>query len=185
MDRKPSAENDARLRALLEEFGARLRATIRRLVPRKLGIEADDVEQEARIRVWRALTDETNIERPASYLYRVAVSATIDAVRRLKARRERPLEAPEDDEDGTRNPHVDPTPSPERQAQAAQLRRALSAALRALEPNRRRAVSLYLRGFGTQEIALLLGWSQPKARNLVYRGLEDLRQALRSAGIHE
>jgi hypothetical protein len=28
-----------------------------------------------------------------------------------------------------------------------------------------------------------MGWSEPKARNLVYRGLKDLRGELRSAGI--
>ena len=35
----------------------------------------------------------------------------------------------------------------------------------------------------TDEIADLMGWSEPKARNLVYRGLKDLRKALRDAGI--
>jgi DNA-directed RNA polymerase specialized sigma24 family protein len=35
----------------------------------------------------------------------------------------------------------------------------------------------------SDEIADLMGWSRPKARNLVYRGLKDLRGKLRRAGI--
>jgi DNA-directed RNA polymerase specialized sigma24 family protein len=47
-------------------------------------------------------------------------------------------------------------------------------------PDRRRtAVGLHLEGLTTQEIADLLGWSEPKARNLVYRGLNDVRQSLK------
>jgi DNA-directed RNA polymerase specialized sigma24 family protein len=52
-----------------------------------------------------------------------------------------------------------------------------------LSDNRRRAVGLYLEGMASQEIATLLGWSEPKARNLLYRGLSDLRAQLRAEGI--
>ena len=34
------------------------------------------------------------------------------------------------------------------------------------------------------EVGRLLGWSESKARNLVYRGLRDLRAALKREGIH-
>jgi DNA-directed RNA polymerase specialized sigma24 family protein len=52
-----------------------------------------------------------------------------------------------------------------------------------LPDDRRRAVGLYLEGFTSQEIAHLLAWSEPRARNLTYRGLKDLRQQLRAEGI--
>jgi DNA-directed RNA polymerase specialized sigma24 family protein len=51
-----------------------------------------------------------------------------------------------------------------------------------LPENRRRAVVLHLRGYRTEEIAQRAGWSNAKARNLVYRGLSDLRQRLSAAG---
>ena len=47
----------------------------------------------------------------------------------------------------------------------------------------RDAVGLHLEGLTTHEIADLLGWNEPKARNLVYRGLNDIRRCLKEAGI--
>ena len=49
--------------------------------------------------------------------------------------------------------------------------------------NRQRAVRLHLEGMTTTEIGSLMEWTEPKARNLVYRGLADLREALRAEGI--
>ncbi len=42
---------------------------------------------------------------------------------------------------------------------------------------------MYLVGYSRQEIADLLGWSEAKTRNLLYRGLDDLRRALSQRGI--
>ena len=55
--------------------------------------------------------------------------------------------------------------------------------MRRLPDNRRRAVGLHLRGFTSTEIGCLLGWSEPKARNLTHRGLKDLRALLQMEGI--
>jgi RNA polymerase sigma-70 factor (ECF subfamily) len=38
-------------------------------------------------------------------------------------------------------------------------------------------------GYDREEIADLLHWSEAKTRNLLYRGLEDLRQLLVARGI--
>ena len=46
--------------------------------------------------------------------------------------------------------------------------------------DRRRLLRLHLEGFTTQEIAELNGWTEPKARNLLYRTLGDLREKLRA-----
>jgi RNA polymerase sigma-70 factor (ECF subfamily) len=56
-------------------------------------------------------------------------------------------------------------------------------ALQAITPSRRPVVRMYLAGYGTTEIGELLGWTEAKARNLVYRGLADLRSRLRDMGI--
>jgi RNA polymerase sigma-70 factor (ECF subfamily) len=41
---------------------------------------------------------------------------------------------------------------------------------------------MYLAGYDRVEIAELLGWSEAKTRNLLYRGLADVRTSLESWG---
>ena len=76
-----------------------------------------------------------------------------------------------------------PQHSPERAADRRRLLELVLAQLQDLPPDRRRAVALHLQGFTTQEIADLLTWTEPRARNLVYRGLDELRRRLRQQGI--
>jgi RNA polymerase sigma-70 factor (ECF subfamily) len=181
-----SAQIETRFDAIVEEYGAFLRSVIARLCPKDLGIQFDDVEQEARLRLWRALASEREILDLASYLYRIAATATIDAVRRVKARREQQLCVSEE-ESGEHGLAVsvasDPDDSPERAVEQHDLARRVVAAVETLAENRRRCVRLHLEGFTTEEIANLMNWTEPKARNLVYRGLKDLRERLRAAGI--
>src|SRR5438309_11934783 len=82
---------DERLDALLKAYGSLLRRAIRRVCPSALGVTVDEIEQDARIRLWHALQQERNIKDPASYLYSIAATAAIDAMRRVRARRESPL----------------------------------------------------------------------------------------------
>jgi RNA polymerase sigma factor (sigma-70 family) len=73
--------------------------------------------------------------------------------------------------------------SPEAIAERSQLLEKIERAMARLPENRRLAVGLYLKGMTTQEVGDLMGWSEPKARNLAYRGLSDLREQLRAEGI--
>lgn len=172
----PRPSLDDRLRSLLEEYGHVLRRAIHRVAPRGMNLDVEDIEQEARLRVWRAMQKETVFEQPASYLYRVAVNATLDAVERARARREQPLEAAPLER--TR----EPMPSPARLAGRRRTLARVGEAMTRLQTNRRRAVGLHLQGFTTAEIGELCGWTEPKARNLAYRGLGDLRRLLEQEG---
>jgi RNA polymerase sigma-70 factor (ECF subfamily) len=42
---------------------------------------------------------------------------------------------------------------------------------------------MYLAGYSGEEVANVMGWSEAKTRNLLYRGLGDLRERLRELGI--
>jgi RNA polymerase sigma-70 factor (ECF subfamily) len=177
---------DARLDELLSAYGAFLRNAVRRLCPTALGVTIEEIEQDARIRLWHALKRERNITDPASYLYRIAATAAIDAMRRVRARREHQLDdVPEDDRVGA--PVVAPLStaarSPEQITAGRQIGQRIREALAQLAENRRRAVGLHLQGFTSTEIGRLLGWSEPKARNLTHRGLKDLRSLLRDEGL--
>jgi RNA polymerase sigma-70 factor (ECF subfamily) len=188
-DAEPQTARPAPFDEILERYGQLLRQTIAQVCPKNLGLQFDDIEQEARLRLWRALEAETEIASPASYLYRIAVTTTIDAVRRAVARREEQLrvqEAHSDDPEGpgvVRSPATEAARSPEAVAERHLLLRKVQTALAKLSDDRRRAVGLHLRGFRPPEIARMLCWTEAKARSLVYRGLEDLRRRLAAEGI--
>lgn len=138
--------------------------------------DVDELAQELRLRLWKALQSDERIRAvPASYVHRVARSAAVDLFRRRRARREEPLDL-QPATAALQSSAVDPTGLDD-------LTRALEASLVTMLPARRAPVRMYLAGYGRDEIGALLGWSEAKTRNLLYRGLEDLRQQLLAMGI--
>ncbi len=146
------------------------------------GDEIDEVLQDVRIRIWHAGADHAKLETmTASYVYRAAVSAAVDMLRRRRARHEQPLD------DGTGaafDVPVHPREEADQHAIADETQLAVAAALATMVPNRRAVVRMFLSGYSREEIGSLLGWSEAKARNLLYRGLDDLRHRLIAKGIH-
>ena len=187
MSTTTEASTEQRLAELLDDYGSWLKQTVRRLCPRDMGISPDDVEQEVRVRLWKSLESGRIPEHPPSYLYRIATTVTIDAMRSVRSRR-RHLVSPDasddnGDSEGPLERHEAPEPSPESQTQRRQLLAQARRLIDELPDNRRRAVGLYLQGFKIQEIADLAGWTEPKARNLLYRGLATLRERLAEEGL--
>ncbi len=167
----------------MDRYGRLLRTAIARQCPPDMAAERDDIRQDACIRLWRALASGREIPSLASYVYRIAATATIDAIRRVKARREEVLGPDSADHLDLASRLSAQGASPERAAALAELAGTVERARRDLAPARGQAVGLHLQGLTTSEIGDLLGWSEAKARNLVYRGLHDLRQRLRAEGI--
>lgn len=149
-----------------------LRALFVRRLAGRSGVDADDLVQETRIRLWRALDGERNLDSPASYIQKVAVSVLIDALRRKAARPEEPAG---DDLALAAGPQ---SQSPEHAAERSQQAATLHAAIARLSPRRRVPTQLLLQGFTTQEIATLLTTTEATARNLAYRGVEELRAVM-------
>jgi DNA-directed RNA polymerase specialized sigma24 family protein len=56
-------------------------------------------------------------------------------------------------------------------------------AVEALIESRRKVVKLYLLNMSIEEIALYFHWSKDKTRNLLYRGLTDLKKILKEKNI--
>ena len=52
-----------------------------------------------------------------------------------------------------------------------------------ISQSRSPAVRMHLAGYPREEIASLMGWTEAKTRNLLYRGLADLRERLAQEGI--
>ena len=65
----------------------------------------------------------------------------------------------------------------------AELGSRILAAVDLLQPARQAAVRMYLKGYERAEIEELWGWSEARTRNLLYRGLADLRERLVERGI--
>lgn len=149
---------------------------VRSICPAWLRSRDDDLVQAGIMAVMRIRQKkETDHELPTSYLRRVAYTALIDEIRRHRSRREVPLENTMGDElvvPGER-------PSPEREALGREISAGIRACLKELVEPRQMAVTLHLLGYGVPQIAKKMGWKTKRASNLVYRGLEGLRDCLR------
>ena len=141
--------------------------------------DVDEVMQQVRIRLWQARGDSEQISRsPASYVYRTAVSAALDLMRRRRAQRTDvtiSLDASEAALPSRRDPH--------HELEYSELSQQVARAIDEIPASRRAVVRMYLAGHPRDEIAEVLGWSEAKTRNLLYRGLADLRARLTELGV--
>lgn len=182
---EPSAEPpppDGDVSSALGDLIDRFDAFIRRTASRHglSGAELDDVVQDLRVRIWKAFGTSELIRRAkATYMYRAAVSASLDIVRRRRTIASRAASF-----DDHRPPQVEARGAgAEDLLAASDLSRVVHESLAMIQESRRAVVRMYLAGYDRFEIAELMGWTEAKARNLLYRGLEDLRRVLQSRGI--
>jgi RNA polymerase sigma factor (sigma-70 family) len=154
------------------------------------GLASDDIDevvQEVRVRLWRARQEsETIVGLGTSYIYRTALSAALEVVRRKRG--SGLVMSLAESRDG-RGEHESLASvesgerGPEHTLARSEFATAVSEAMLELADARRTAVRLHLVGYSRDEIARMTGWSAAKARNLIYRGLADLRAALVRRGI--
>lgn len=157
---------------------AAVRALVGRKLPRLLGLagrmlgdaqEAEDVAQEAFLRVWRQAPKwKPGAARFDTWLHRVALNLCYD---RLRRRRELAYaEPPEQADEG---------PGPDRGLQALDAGRRVNAALQALPDRQREAIVLcHYQELGNIEAAAVMGVSVEALESLLGRGRRALRAAL-------
>lgn len=158
-------------RAAATALAARLTPFVFRVAFRMLGdrSEAEDVAQEALIRLWKTAPDWRQGEaKVTTWLYRVTSNLCLDRLRRKK-----PLGLDEIAEP------TDETPSAEVKMQSADRASALYAALEELPDRQRQAVVLrHLEGLANPEIADALSLSVEAVESLVARGKRKLGEIL-------
>lgn len=162
---------------LLTQYDRLIRAIVARL-GRRFGLRRDsflvqdDIAQEVRFDLWKQIARGQVIDFPATYIYKATIRETVRALRRLTTRGMESL-----DQDGLADTVVD-SADPYKLLAAGDQFRSILAAVRALAPERQAAVRAHLEGFQFQEVMDMHGWSYQKARNLVARGMADLRASL-------
>ena len=184
MSRVPASPSAA-LETVVSNFAALVRRVGWRY--RLAGADLDELTQEVRIRLWRAhgtpaaaagIESEKIGAISSSYVYRTAVSAALDLMRRRRAGR-----ADAHDAGPGAFDHVPSTGGPERDLERSEFAHTVARAIDTIPASRRPVVRMYLAGYPREEIAALLGWTEAKTRNLLYRGLDDLRARLTEWGI--
>lgn len=176
------AQDDRSEDTLLALYGqgdrAAARALAERLAPLAFRVaqrmlhdpaEAEDVAQEAMLRLWRAAPGwQAGAAKVSTWLYRVVVNLSTD---RLRRRRSRPLDAGPEPEDGR--------PGADEGLIEADRAAALEAALQTLPERQREAVVLrHLEGLANPEIAEIMGVGVEAVESLTARGKRGLMQAL-------
>jgi RNA polymerase sigma factor (sigma-70 family) len=160
---------------IVRKYGRLIRHAIRRAGGREVSPFVDDIEQTVMVCLWQQVSREQVIDHHASYIYKIAIRETVRAVRRERARAEHVSAAGAE-------PAAEAV-DPEQVIAARQRREALSVAIGTLAPERARAVRAHLGGWSVQEIMDLTGWTYQRTRNLIARGMADLRSALRAKGV--
>jgi RNA polymerase sigma factor (sigma-70 family) len=145
------------------------------------GADVDDVMQAVRIRLWKALQQGERITQVKPfYVRRAAMSAALDLIRARRAGREEPIMESTRPADQLRMAN---SPTPADELEQAEIEERVGRAIDSLNETRQPVVRMYLAGYNSEEIAQVFGWTEAKARNLLYRGLADLRNLLTQWGM--
>jgi len=167
--------HEQEFRLLIERWTGYVRKTLVSIDPRRNEADLQELEQEIRLRLWQTLSRERTWDKPASFIRSVVTSVAIDAARRRQVRG--------GDAEHVGLEHLEPWSTGDARQHGDDLenRAELLAALELLnrtDVDKAQAVGLHLQGFTTEEIGSLLGWTEAKARNTVYRSLEALREQI-------
>jgi RNA polymerase sigma-70 factor (ECF subfamily) len=164
---RSAAGDQGAARDLTRRLAPRIHALARRMLDDRT--EAEDVTQEAMLRLWRVAPDwRDEGAAVGTWLYRVAGNLCID---RLRQRRERPVaEVPE---------RADGAPAVQSRLETAERAAALQAALAALPDRQRLALVLrHLEERPNPEIAAILETSVEAVESLLARGRRSLAAEL-------
>jgi RNA polymerase sigma-70 factor (ECF subfamily) len=166
--------NEAAFRALVQKYESLVAATAIGMLGH--GADAEDVGQETFIRFWRALERFRGDAAVGTYLTRIAINLSLNALERRKRARGRlgSLDAEED--------AMPPDADGRDDAEKRERREWVQAAVAKLKPEHRAVVVLrMIDGYSTRETAALLKLPEGTVLSRLYRGMEKLKTLLGSA----
>jgi RNA polymerase sigma-70 factor (ECF subfamily) len=178
-----SAEKILEIESTIEQFSQLIRSAIRKTSPQIDLSDMDDIEQEVKIKIWREiLNSEKEIHNFGSYIWKVTYTTTCRIMKKLFLQRKQLLLH------GNSGVSIEDFPqlkihNPDRQYEKKELIELIRRIVDELIDSRRQVLKLYLMGMDLDEISEFFNWSDAKTRNLLSRGLADLRRGLLDKGI--
>ena len=144
--------------------------------------DAQDVYQEAFLRVYKNIHAFRFDCSFHTWLYRIVTNICLDCLRKRKVRREESnvVETPEGPMDRMENfPEDGPGGDPERHAWNTQLHEKIDRALTELSPRERMVFELrHYQGLRLRNIGEMLGTSEEAAKNCLFRATQKMRSVL-------
>lgn len=162
---------------IIDQFSKFIRIHIQKFTLQRKGIDPDDILQEVQIKIWNVLTSEKKIDNYASYIKKIVNSSVIDHLRRIR-REERVFSSEKQRKIAERRSAYN-----KERIDVEECKNILGQAVDSLLDSRRKVVKLYLLNMTLEEITEFFSWSPHKTRNLLYRGLNDLKKILHEKGI--
>jgi len=167
-------------RKILDEMAISIRTIIYNSFPGTTLQEREDIEQEAKLKIWRMLSNGKKIVNFRSYLWKVVYTTALDIIEeRMQKMSEEEIEKAI----GSTHPARFCEACPEFHWQHEEMKMKLNKTVAMLPARRRSVVQLWLSDMNLEEIAAYLGWSGNQVRHLLYRGIEELKEIMtRGAG---
>jgi RNA polymerase sigma factor (sigma-70 family) len=179
-----SRKRAAEIERTIDRFTQVIRSAIRKTCPSIGKADMDDIEQEVKIAVWRQIKkNEKGIHNLGSYIWRVAYTTTSKVMKRLTEQKKELIDTWDDCRGADKTFQSPANSGPDQQYQSRELLQIVRESVDGLIDSRRQVVKLYLSGMSAEEITEYFGWTDGKARNLLSRGLADLREMLREKRI--
>jgi len=149
-----------------------IQASVQSFHPQKFGIDPEDLFQEIKIKLWKISKSDKKIQNYSSYIKRVINSIIIDQIRSSR-RHEKIIDR--EKQRNLQDQGISNIPT--------RIRKDVNLAFNSLIESRRKVVRLFLFGLNINEISKILNIDETKTKNLLYRGLNDLKNILKSKGI--
>jgi RNA polymerase sigma-70 factor (ECF subfamily) len=174
------ADLESNLRQVIAHFSALIRSVILLNLHKTDDIDIEDVEQEIKIKLWKLLKKGKKVENLPSYIRKVAYTATVDELRKM--RKQAPArwldKSPDGDALQVLFSYKEPSKSPQDGLEWEEKRRTVRALIEGLGEERKNVLLLYAAGMSVEEICEFCCWDKVKVRHLLYRGISDLRQKI-------
>lgn len=173
---------DSQLRDIIDRFSSLIRHVIAVNLQKTDEINLEDVEQEVKLKIWKFLKKGKKVENFPSYIKRVAYTTTIDELRKM--RKQNPTSGATDLKNIYSMDRINDLKNPEDlpglRLEEKEMHEALKASINSLGENRKQVLRLYLVGMSIEEICELFDWDKTKVRHLLYRGIGDLKEKMKS-----